>query len=140
MGIFKGLKDMRDMVNAAPTMVDQAQQMQANAQQMQYAQQQQAYAMQAPYSPQQAYAQPQAAPAAAGGDVFAPIAGVTVEQYVAVVKGIAAYNYDQNMLPMVAASHGIDAARWAEAAAGFNARVTASPAFAQHFNALYRQA
>jgi hypothetical protein len=82
-----------------------------------------------------------AQPVAAGDDdIWAPIAGVTVEQYVQVVKGIAAYNYDQNMLPAVAAQQGIDGTSWAQAAAGFNARVTSSPAFAQRFNALYRQA
>jgi len=137
MGLFKSMKDMKEMVAAAPAMVEQAQVMGAQAQQMQYAMQQQAYAQQ-----QQAMAAAQAAGAAptADGDVFAPIAGVTVEQYVAVVKGIAAYNYDQNMLPTLAAQRGIDRASWDQAAAGFNARVTSSPAFAQHFNTLYRQA
>ena len=137
MGIFKGLKDMKDMVHAAPGMIDQAQAMQANAQQMQYAQQQQAYAQQ-----QQAMAtagSPAAGAQGAHDDIFGPIAGVTMQQYVAVAKGIAAYNYDQNMLPSVAASMGIDAASWAEASTGFNARVTSSPAFAQQFNTMYRQ-
>ena len=130
MGLFKSMKDMKEMVAAAPAMVEQAQMMGAQAQQMAYAQQQQAMAA----------AQAAGVAPVADGDVFAPIAGVTVEQYVAVVKGIAAYNYDQNMLPMLAAQHGIDRASWDQAAAGFNARVTSSPAFAQHFNTLYRQA
>ena len=73
-------------------------------------------------------------------ELLAPIAGVTVEQYVAVSKGVAAYNYDQTKLPLVAAELGIDAAVWETAAAGFNARVSTSPAFARHFNALYRVA
>ncbi len=34
----------------------------------------------------------------------------------------------------------IDAAAWESAAAGFNARVSASPAFARHFNTLHRAA
>lgn len=76
--------------------------------------------------------------AAAGAQLLAPIAGVTVDQYVQVCKGIAAYNYDQSMLPIVAARLGIAADAWAMAAAGFNARVSNSPAFARHFNALYR--
>lgn len=125
MGLFKSIKDMKDLAAAAPGMVDQAQMMQANAAQMQ-----QAMAQAAAYN----------TPQTASPELLAPIAGVTVEQYVAVVKGIAAYNYDQNMLPTVAASHGIDRAAWETAAAGFNARVTSSPAFAQHFNALYRAA
>jgi hypothetical protein len=133
MGLFKGMKDMRDMVNAAPAMVEQAQILQGQANQMAYANQQAMMAQQAMVAQQQ-----MGAPGA-GGQQFPPIAGVTVEQYVAVVKGIAAYNYDQNMLPAVAAQHGIDAASWATAAAGFNAQVTSNPAFAQHFNTLYRQ-
>ena len=130
MGLFKSMKDMKQMVAAAPAMVEQAQVMGAQAQQMAYAQQQQAYAA----------AQAAGVAPTADGDVFAPIAGVTVEQYVAVVKGVAAYNYDQNMLPTLAAQRGIDRANWDQAAACFNARVTSSPAFAQHFNTLYRQA
>jgi hypothetical protein len=73
-------------------------------------------------------------------ELLAPIAGVTVEQYVLVSKGVAAHNYDQAKLPLVAAELGIDAAAWATAAAGFNARVSSSPAFARHFNTLYRAA
>ncbi|MBI5089565.1 MAG: hypothetical protein HZB15_12105 [Actinobacteria bacterium] len=132
MGILKSMKDMKQMVAAAPAMIDQAQVLQAQAAQMQAAQAQAA---------QQAQAAAFAAPGSSAGitpDLLAPVAGVTVEQYVAVVKGIAAYNYDQAMLPTVAAGHGIDRASWDTAAAAFNARVTSSPAFAQHFNALYR--
>jgi hypothetical protein len=75
---------------------------------------------------------------AAGEELLTPIAGVTVEQYVQVCKGVAAYNYDQSMLPIVADRLGITADAWTMAAAGFNARVSNSPAFARHFNALYR--
>ncbi|MFN8020537.1 MAG: hypothetical protein U0Q03_03315 [Acidimicrobiales bacterium] len=78
--------------------------------------------------------------AALSPELLAPIAGVTVEQYVAVSKGVAAYNYDQAKLPLVAAELGIDGTAWETAAAGFNARVSTSPAFARHFNALYRAA
>ncbi|MGD9996607.1 MAG: hypothetical protein AB7L17_08455 [Ilumatobacteraceae bacterium] len=131
MGILKSMKDMKQMVAAAPAMIDQAQQLQAQANQMQAAQAQAAHAQAAA-----AFAAP--APAGLTADLLAPVAGVSVEQYVAVVKGIAAYNYDQNMLPTVAAGHGIDRASWDTAAAAFNARVTSSPAFAQHFNTLYR--
>ena len=84
-----------------------------------------------------------AAPAVAEpmpSDLLAPIAGVTVQQYVAVCKGLASHDYDQTRLPLVASAAGIDAAAWESAAAGFNARVSASPAFARHFNTLYRAA
>ena len=133
MGLFKQMKDMKQMVAAAPTMIDQAKAMQANTAQMQQAMVQQAVAAQ-----QAAFATP--ATAGASAELTAPIAGVTVEQYVQVVKGIAAYNYDQSMLASVAAGFGIDSEAWQTAAAGFNARVSASPAFAKHFNTLYRAA
>lgn len=135
MGIFKSIKDMKEMAASAPAMISEAQQMQVNAAQMQAAMQQQAQAQAA------AFATPGAAagvPSAVPSDLLAPVAGVTVEQYVAVVKAVAAYNYDQAMLPSLAAGHGIGAAAWAEASAVFNGRVTSSPAFAQHFNTLYR--
>jgi hypothetical protein len=77
-------------------------------------------------------------PEAQAADMLAPIAGVTVEQYVYVVKGIAAYNYDQAMCPTIAAGIGISGDNWETAAEGFNARICASPSFAQHFNRLYR--
>lgn len=132
MGIFKQMKDMKDMVHAAPAMIDQAQVLQAQANQMQAAMAQQAQAQTAA-----AFASP-AAVAGMTPDLLEPVAGVTVEQYVTVVKGVAAYNYDQAMLPTIAAGLGIDRASWDTAAAAFNARVMASPAFAQHFNMLYR--
>lgn len=134
MGFFKQMKDMKDMVHAAPAMIDQAQVMQAQALQMKAMQEQQSQAATAA-----AFAKPTAA-AGLTADLLEPVAGVTVQQYVTVVKGVAAYNYDQGMLPTVAAGHGIDSESWTVAAAAFNARVTASPAFAQHFNTLYRAA
>jgi hypothetical protein len=132
MGFFKQIKDMKDMVHAAPGMIDQAQVLQAQANQMQTAMAQQSQAATAA-----AFANPGATPGLSA-DLLAPVAGVSVEQYVAVVKGVAAYNYDQAMLPTIAASHGISRESWDTAAAAFNGRVTSSPAFAQHFNTLYR--
>jgi hypothetical protein len=92
MGIFKQLKDMKDMVNAAPGLVEQAQQMGAQAQQMAAAQQAAAQARMAQFGGGQpgAFGQ-QAAPA---GPDFEPIDGVTLEQFAAVGKAVAAYNYD----------------------------------------------
>jgi hypothetical protein len=132
MGMLKRMKDMKDMVNAAPGMVAQAQQLGAQAQQM-------AAARQAALAAQQqaAYGTPGAM--AAGPD-FAPIAEVTLEQFTAVSKGVAAFGYDQARLPEIAASHGIPAAAWETASSGWNDRIKASPAVAQRFNQLYRQA
>jgi hypothetical protein len=148
MGMFKRMKDMRDMVEAAPGMVAQAQQLGAQARE--YAAAQQA-AMQAPYG-QPPYGQPpygrapygqaqpgQTAAAAPTGPDFEPIAGVSLEQFVSVSKGVAAFDYDQNMLPEVAAAKGIPAATWDIAAKGWNERIQANPAVAQRFNKIYRE-
>ena len=139
MGIFKQIKDMKDMVNAAPGLVEQAQQMGAQAQQMAAAQQAAAQAQMAQYQQQQAggFGQPGAAPT---GPDFEPISGVSLEQFAAISKGVAAYNYDQSKLVEVAASKGVDAASWEDASRGWNDRIKANPAVAQRFNLLYRAA
>ena len=130
MGLFKQMKDMKNVVNAAPGMVKQAQEMGAQAQQ--YAAAQQAAA-------QQAQAQQQATVAAQATDAdFEPIAGVSIEAYVAVSKGLAAYGYDPTKAPEVAASMGIDADSWQQASEGWNTRMRANPGVAQRFNAIYR--
>jgi hypothetical protein len=129
--MFKQLKDAKDMLNAAPGMVAQAQQMAAQAQQMAAAQQ---AAMQA----QMGYAGGAADVDPAGPD-FEPIAGVTIEQYAAVSKGVAAFNYDASKLVEVAASKGIPAPAWEAAHHGWNDRIKANPAVARHFNQLYRE-
>jgi hypothetical protein len=139
MGMMKRMKDMRDMVNAAPDMIAQAQQMGAQAQEMAAAQQAAAQARMAAYQAQQGggFNAPGAAPA---GPDFEPIAGVSLEQFAAISKGVAAYNYDASKLVDVAASKGVDAAAWETAHVGWNDRIKANPAVAQRFNQLYRAA
>jgi hypothetical protein len=85
---------------------------------------------------QQAAVAQQAAAPAAGGD-FEPIAGVSLQQFAAVCKGLAAHGYDQSKGPEVAASMGIGPAEWQQALDGWNARVKANPAVAQGFSAAY---
>jgi len=141
-GTFKRLKDMKDMINAAPGMVQQAQEISAQAQQ--YAQAQQA-AVQAQYGAQTQMGQFGGLPGtqpdatAATGPDFDPIAGVSLEDFAAVSKGVAAYNYDGTKLPEIAASRGIPADSWAAASTGWNARVHANPLVANRFNQLYRE-
>ena len=133
MGLLKTMKDMTRPVATEFRGLAQAEMIRANVAKYQSAHRvdQPAVSCVAPPSSAQTAA-------AAGAQLLAPIAGVTVDQYVQVCKGIAAYNYDQSMLPIVAARLGIAADAWPMAAAGFNARVSNSPAFARHFNALYR--
>ena len=168
MGFLKQMKDMKKTVEAAPGMIQQAQAMSAQAQQLGAAQQQAGvhahgnygatgagagglmggsmggFGAMAAGQQQQAdlnRANAAAGAAAVGVDVnggLAPISGVTIEQFAAVSKGLAAYNYDQTKASIVAEQHGIPAVDWATASAGWNGRVTADPAVAQAFNAAYR--
>lgn len=125
MGLFKQMKDMKAMADAAPGMVAAAQQMGAQAQALAAAQAQQAAAVTA------------AAASAPSAAELAPIAGVTLERYAEVSRGLAAYGYDAARAPEVAAAHGIDAADWQAAVDGWNARIQANPAVARAFNQAY---
>jgi len=131
MGMFQQMKDMNDMINAAPAMVAQAQQLSARAREMPAAQQ---AALQA----QAAQSGGAANGAATAGLDFEPIDGVSLEQFAAVSKGVAAYNYDQSMLPQVAASKGIAPNAWDAAAQGWNERIRRNRGVAQRFNQVYR--
>ena len=133
MGLFKQLKDAKKTVEAAPGLVDGAMQMGAQAQQMAAAQQ---AAMQQA-SAQQAAAQQAAQTAAASGPDFEPIAGVSLELFAEVCKGLAAHGYDQSKAAEIAASKGIDGDDWQQALDGWNVRVKANPAVAQQFNTYY---
>jgi hypothetical protein len=143
MGIFKQIKDMKDMVNAAPGLVEQAQQMGAQAQQMAAAQQAAAQARMAQYGGAQpgAFGQQAGAfgqQAGAFGPDFEPIDNVSLAQFAAVTKAVAAFNYDGSRLPEIAASKGIHAQAWETACNGWNERIKSNPAVAQRYNQLYR--
>ena len=128
MGMFKRMKDMKDMVEASPDMVRQSRQLGAQAQEY-------ATAQQAAMGAQTAQSAP---PTAAAGTVdFDPIAGVSIELYAEISKGLAAYNYDITKGPEVAATKGVTAESWNAAMTGWNDRIKANRAVAQRFNALY---
>jgi hypothetical protein len=76
----------------------------------------------------------------AEGADFGPIAGVSIEQFVSVSKGVAAFGYDPAKLPEIAASKGISAADWQTAHQGWNERIRRNRAVAQRLNQLYRAA
>jgi hypothetical protein len=143
MGIFKQIKDMKDMVNAAPGLVEQAQQMGAQAQQMAAAQQAAAQARMAQYGGAQpgAFGQQAGAfgqQAGAFGPDFEPIDNVSLAQFAAVTKAVAAFNYDGSRLPEIAASKGIHAQAWETACNGWNERIKSNPVVAQRYNQLYQ--
>src|SRR4051794_28244363 len=104
MGLFKQMKDMKNTVHEAPGMIQQAQEMGAQAQQMAVAQQAAAQAAMAQAQAQAtAGAGTNGATGAPGGADFDPIAGVSLELYADISKGLAAYNYDQSKAVVVAA-------------------------------------
>ncbi len=81
--------------------------------------------------------------ATAGGTIpqegpdFEPIAGVSLELFADVSKGLAAYNYDQTKAPEIAASKGIAGDDWQTAVDGWGERMKRNAAVGQRFNALY---
>jgi hypothetical protein len=70
---------------------------------------------------------------------FDPIAGVSIELYAEISRGLAAFNYDIAKGPEVAASKGVSEESWEEAMQGWNDRIKANRAVAQRFNALYME-
>lgn len=122
MGIFKSFKDMGAMLTAAPDLFESANQLAENA------------------KVQQAQAFAPVAVAAPSAEALVPIAGVTLEMYVAVSKGIAAYGYDAAQLPTVAAAHGIAPENWAQAQVGWAQRIQVDGSVGTRFNQLYTAA
>lgn len=143
MGMFKDLKksvtDMKDMTAAAPGMIQQANQLRDGAAMQQAAAQQQADAIMA-QAGVAAGSNTMQAPSSIPAEMLAPIAGVSIELYANISKGIAAYNYDQAMLPSIALSKGVDAGSWQLAMDGWNERIKANAAVAQLFNRTYQAA
>lgn len=138
MGLFKGMKDMKDMVNAAPDLVEQAQGLQAQAAAQAAASQDLYQQSVADGSLAQAQAHQQAVANATVTEAdLAPIAGVSLELFAEVSKGLAAYNYDQSKAVVVAAEKGVSADAWQQAMDGWNDRITANPAVAKQFNHYY---
>jgi hypothetical protein len=133
MGMFKRMKDMKDMIEAAPGMVAQAQHLGVQAQQM-------AAAQQAAYQAQAMRAAGTLPGSAEAGADLEPIAGVSIEEFATVSKGVAAFGYDPAKLPEIAASRGIQPAAWPTAHQGWHERIRQNRAVAQRFNQLYRAA
>jgi hypothetical protein len=130
--MFKRIKDMKDMVEAAPGTLQQARQMGAQAQEFAAAQQAAAQMQ------MNQMMQGQQAVVPGTGAEFEPIAGVSIELFAEISKGLAAYGYDQSKAVELAAAKGVLADAWAQALAGWNQRIAADSAVAQRFNALYR--
>lgn len=129
MGLFKQMKDMKNVVAAAPEMVEQANQMSAQAQQMAAAQQQAAAAG--------------AVPGGVGGPLdpasLEPIAGITLEEYARLSKTIGTRGLDQAGIEAYVTAEGHTPETWQAAYDGWNERFKGNTALAVHFGNLYQQ-
>ncbi len=132
-------KSMIDTINAAPALIESANTLAAKAQN-------QAAMTPATYrsgmpgtigSQAAVNLVNQQAHGAPSDEALAPIAGVALETYVKVSKGIAAFGYDTTKLVDVAAGLGVSAADWALAQEGWGARIQADRAVGSRFNELY---
>ncbi len=143
MGLFKQIKDMKDMVESAPGMMESANQLSANAQAQAAAAQAQAAQFQAGGYPgampgqayvnnlnQNMHGEPDPAK-------LEPINGVSLETYAAILKELGARGNDQALLPEIAQSHGVKPDDWEKAKEGWGARMKGDLALGSKFNALY---
>lgn len=128
MGLFKQMKEMTQIVAAAPAMIQQGQEMAANAQAFQAAQMGQ---MQQAIAQQQAMVQPIPA------DQLTPIVGIDLPTYAWVAKQVANNGYNQSLAAGFAAQRGFTSADWDTAAAGWSARMVAVPAIGPEFRRYY---
>ncbi|WP_394553014.1 hypothetical protein ACDF64_01490 [Agromyces sp. MMS24-JH15] len=123
MNLFKQFGDMAQMVQAAPGLIDSAGRL---------ADQSAAYRAQMDQQAVQALnAQPQP------GNLE-PIAGVDLERYARIVKGVAAFGYDESRLTEVARGFGVDAESWAAAQAGWGGRIQVDRGVGRRFNEIYQ--
>lgn len=136
MGLFKQMKDMKNVVEGAPDMIKQAQEMGEQAQQMQMAQQ--AAAQQA--MAQQQAAAAAAAPGAPGATAAASFGGVSMEQYATVCKRLNNAGGTPDQAAAHAATLGISAENWAAAEQGFTALMQSDPSAGSQFAQLYAAA
>ena len=73
-------------------------------------------------------------------EALAPINGVSLEAYTAVIKELGARGNDQSLLPEIAQSKGIKPADWEKAKEGWGARIKDDRALGSKFNTLYTSA
>jgi hypothetical protein len=127
MGLFKQMKDMKNVVAAAPDMIEQANAMAAQSQQMAAAQ-------------QQAAAATGAVPGAPGQldeATLAPIAGISIEQYAKISKQIGTQGLDDEGVTSLVIGQGLTREAWDEAYNGWNERFKGNTALAVHFGNIY---
>jgi hypothetical protein len=126
MGLFKGMKDMKDAVAGAPGMIDQAQQMQANA---------------AAYQANMGMAGGVPQQIDPNDPILAPIAGIDLMRYAQLSKAIGHYQLkSQEQIDAYMQSGGHSPEDWQAAYDGWNERFKAnmslSSLYAQYFGSV----
>lgn len=132
MGVFKQIKDMKNVVAQTPAMIEQAQKMAQQAQEMQAAQMAAAQAQ-----------MPQMGGAPAGGvepALLEPIAGISLERYAQLAKSVGERKLDQAGVESFVKLQGHSPEDWQKAYDGWNARFKGNMALSVHFGNLYQQA
>jgi hypothetical protein len=131
-GVFKQIKDMKNVVAQTPGMVEQAQKMAQQAQQLQAAQMAAAQAQMG-----------QMAGAPVGGvdpALLEPIAGISLERYAQLAKSIGERKLDQAGVESFVNLQGHSPEDWQKAYDGWNARFKNNMALSVQFGSLYQQA
>lgn len=127
MGVFKQIKDLKNVVAQAPGMVEQAQKMAQQAQQMQAA--------------QMAAAQmPMGGTGAIDPSLLEPIAGISLERYAQLAKSIGERKLDQAGIESFMQLQGHSPEDWQKAYDGWNARFKGNMALSVQYGTLYQQA
>jgi hypothetical protein len=130
MGVFKQIKDLKNVVAQAPGAIEQAQKMAAQAQQMQAAQM---AAMQGQTPPMGG------APGGVDPALLEPIAGISLERYAQLAKSIGERKLDQAGVESFVKLQGHSPEDWQEAYDGWNARFKGNMALSVQFGNLYQQ-
>jgi hypothetical protein len=132
MGLFKQMKDMKTMVEAAPALVAQAQQVGAQVQAM--------HAANAQVMGQMGMPGGMPGPIDPADPVLAPIAGIDLARFAQISKAIGQHRlHTQEQIDDCARACGYTPEAWQAAYDGWNARFKANMAlstlYAQHYSA-----
>jgi hypothetical protein len=142
MGLFKQMKDLRNVAAQAPGMVAQAQQTSAAAQayaaQAQAAQSFYGQSMQG-YSAANAFGAPVNTGITPDDPRLAPIAGVDLTMYARISKAASQEGLNADQLVLKAQTFGISAEAWNEAATGWPVRMRGDTQLAVHYGNLFGQ-
>ncbi len=131
MGLFKQMKDMKNVVAAAPEMISNAQALAGQAQQLQQAQM---AAMQTGSMPGMAGMGTPVDPAQ-----LTPISGVSIELYAQLSKTIGEQRLDADGITRLLTTQGLTYGQWDEAYTVWNERFKANMALSAHFAMLFQQ-